>query len=78
MNGVKAVVHDSVVTFAEVEIMTLPAEEVLTRQYRTQPEVYLKKVTDARNDSLEQLIERQLILHDFKITFSQPERQAIH
>ena len=77
VNGVNAVVHDSVVTFAEVEIMTLPAQEVLIRQYRTQPEVYLKKVTDARNDSLEQLLERQLILHDFKITFSQPERQAI-
>lgn len=77
ITGVNAVVHDSVVTFAEVEIMTLPAQEMLTRQYRTQPEVYLKKVTDARNDSLQQLLERQLILHDFKVTFSQPEQQAI-
>ena len=34
VNGINAVVHDSVVTFAEVEIMTLPAQEVLTRQYR--------------------------------------------
>ena len=40
MNGIQAVVHDSVVTYAEVEIMTLPAEEVLADEYRTQPEVY--------------------------------------
>ena len=38
--------------------------------------MYVKKVTDARDDSLEQLVERQLILHDFKATFNQPERQA--
>ena len=35
VNGVNAVVHDSVVTYAEVEVMTLPAQEMLTRQYRT-------------------------------------------
>jgi hypothetical protein len=33
-------------------------------------------VNDARSDSLEQLIERQLILHDFKTTFSKVEQQA--
>jgi parvulin-like peptidyl-prolyl isomerase len=80
VNGVQAVVHDSVVTLGEVQIMALPAQELLYRQYRTQPEVYLKKVSDARNESLEQLVERQLILRDFKNMFSQlsPEqRQAM-
>ena len=77
VDGINAVVHDSVVTFAEVQIMTLPAQEVLAREYRSQPEMYVKKVSDARNDSLEQLLERQLILRDFKVTFSQPERQAL-
>lgn len=77
VDGINAVVHDSVVTFAEVQLMTLPAQEVLARQYRSQPEVYVKKVTDARNDSLEQLLERQLILRDFYTTFSQPERLAL-
>jgi parvulin-like peptidyl-prolyl isomerase len=77
VNGISAVVHDSVVTLGEVDLMTLPAQEVLVRQYRSQPEVYLKKLSDARYDNLEQLLERQLILCDFKATFSQPERQAI-
>ena len=77
VNGVDAVVHDSVVTFSEVEVMTLPAEDVLERRYRDQPEVFQKKLTDARNDNLEQLMERQLILHDFKTTFAKPEQQAV-
>ena len=74
VDGVQAVVHDSVVTLSDVQIMSLPAEKVLFDRYRAQPEMYLKKLSDARNDSLGQLIERQLILRDFKVTFSQPER----
>jgi len=77
VNGISAVVHDSVVTLGEVDVWTVSAQEVLVRQYRSQPEVYLKKLSDARNDSLDQLEERQLILFHFKATFSQPERQAI-
>ena len=62
---------------AEVQTMTLPAEQVLARQYRGQPELYQKKLSDARNDSLDQLIERQLILHDFKADI-RPARKAGH
>lgn len=77
VNGIQAVVSDSVVTFAEVLNMSMPAEQVLAREYSTQPELFQKKVAAARNDSLEQLMERQLILHDFQTTFSQPERMEI-
>ena len=34
VNGIDAVVHDSVVTFSEVEVKTLPAMQVLYRDYR--------------------------------------------
>ena len=57
VNGVQAVVHDSIVTYGEVQIMTMPAEQMLYRQYRSQPEVFYKKLSDARNDSLGQLLE---------------------
>ena len=77
INGVQAVVHDAVVTLTEVEIMTMPAREVLYRSYRNQPEVFLRKLDEAKGESLEQLLERQLILRDFYVTFSQPERQEI-
>ncbi|MEI8290453.1 MAG: peptidyl-prolyl cis-trans isomerase [Verrucomicrobiota bacterium] len=64
-DGVKAVVNDRAITFAEVEEYTRPAIESLRRQYSTQPEVFQQKLNQALNDSLDQLIERQLVLHSF-------------
>jgi parvulin-like peptidyl-prolyl isomerase len=77
VNGIQAVVHEAVVTLSDVQIMTAPAEQVLYRQYPSPSEIFFKKLAAAQNDSLDQLIERQLILHDFKVEFGQPERQAI-
>ncbi len=76
VNGIKVVVHDSVVTLSEVHVMTQPAEDVLVREYRGQPELFEQKLAQALNDNTEQLIERQLILHDFQTTFADPERLA--
>ena len=73
-DGIKAIVHDSVITYQEVEAYTAPFAEQLRRQYRTQPEVYAKKLAETLNDSLEQLLQRQLILHDYKAGgYSMPE-----
>jgi parvulin-like peptidyl-prolyl isomerase len=66
VNGIKAVVHDTVVTKHEVESYTAPAEEMLRRQFRTQPDVYERKLVEALNENLEERLKRQLILHDFK------------
>jgi len=66
VNGIQAIVHDAVVTKQEVELYTAPAAEVLLRRYRTQPEVYARKLTEALNENLEELLKRQLILRDFK------------
>ncbi|HNW08376.1 MAG: peptidylprolyl isomerase [Verrucomicrobia bacterium] len=74
INAIQAVVHDSVVTFAELQDRMTPARELLVRQYRGQPELLEQKVTAALNENLEQLIERQLILQDFRSKFAQKER----
>lgn len=65
INGMKAVVHDSVVTFRDVEVLTAPVAQVLRSQFRTQPEVYQQRLGESLNENLEQLVERQLILRDF-------------
>ena len=70
VSGIEAVVHDSIVTREEVEGMTAPAAEVLWRTYRSQPDVFAKKVAEARNENLEELLERQLILRDFKTGYN--------
>ena len=42
-----------------------PAIDGLRRQYARQPDLLQQKITATINDGLDQLIERQLILHDF-------------
>lgn len=65
-DAIKAVVHDSVVTYQDVEVLAAPAADVLSQENRNQPEMLQEKLDEALNDSLEQLVERQLILHEFK------------
>ena len=77
VNGVQAVVDASVVTLGEVYVLTLPAEEMLWSQYRDQPEVFYKKLSDARDTNCLQLMERQLILHDFNASFDKPEQRVV-
>jgi peptidyl-prolyl cis-trans isomerase SurA len=65
VDGVKGVVSAQVVTFSEVEDFSRPAADALRRQYASQPDTFQRKLDDALNDSLQQLVERQLILRSF-------------
>jgi parvulin-like peptidyl-prolyl isomerase len=64
-DGVKAVVNDAVITYSQVEEFTAPAADALRRQYADAPDMFQQKLNDALGDSLEQLVERQLILRSF-------------
>jgi peptidyl-prolyl cis-trans isomerase SurA len=64
-DGIKAVVHDSVVTYLDVEDATAPVAEDLRRDFRNQPDVYEKKLNAALDENLEGLVQNQLILHEF-------------
>lgn len=73
-NGVKAVVDDSAITLGEIQAATDMLVGELRRQYGRQPGLYEQKVMEAGNDSMEQAIRRQLILHDFEVSgYSLPE-----
>src|SRR5437762_7857374 len=62
-NGIRAIVHDAIITYEEVESL-IP--DVVWRQFRNQPELLQKKLEQLRNENLEIMIEHQLILHEFK------------
>ncbi len=64
-DGVKAIVNDTVITYAQVKDFIAPAADSLQQQYSAQPDVYSQKLGDLISDGLEQLEERVLILHDF-------------
>jgi parvulin-like peptidyl-prolyl isomerase len=66
INGIQVVVHDSVVTRDEVVSMNEQTYDVLRRQYGNKPDIFEKKLAVMEHDNLETLIERQLVLHDFK------------
>lgn len=67
-DGVKAVVNDTVITYAQVQDIVEQggAAESLQRQYAGQPDLYSQKLSALLNDALETLVERALILHDFE------------
>ncbi len=64
-DGVKAVVHDSIITYMDVQDATAPVAEELLRDYRNQPEIFNKKLDAAQDENLERLLQDQLILHEF-------------
>jgi parvulin-like peptidyl-prolyl isomerase len=68
VDGIKVVVDDSLVTHVDVDLDMLGrgAVESLQRQYAREPEMFQKKLSEAESDSLERLLDRQLILHEFK------------
>jgi parvulin-like peptidyl-prolyl isomerase len=66
-DGVKAIVNDTVITYSQVQEFTAPAVATLQQQYAGQPDVFKQKLNDLLRDSLEQLVERQLILRDFDV-----------
>ena len=74
LNGIKALVSDSVVTEFEVKQATAPAAELLFRQYRNDPTTLEKRYTAALVDNMEQLMVRQLLLHEYQQAgYSLPE-----
>lgn len=71
-NGIMAVVHDSVITYGEVDAGTDFA--FLMRKYGAQQEVFQRELDKVRKEALEVLIDRQLILHEFSTAgYSLPE-----
>lgn len=64
-DGIKAVVNDKVITYAEVEDYARDAANALRQQYSSQPDVFQQKLNQLLNDALDQLVENELIMHSF-------------
>ncbi len=74
VNAIEGVVHDAVITSQDVDTLTAPAAQALAQKYRGQDELIQKEINKLRRDNREELIERQLVLHEFKTAgYSMPE-----
>ncbi len=66
LNGIAVIVNDSVITFKDVNNFIAGDVELLQRLYGRQPEVFEQKYLALRRDGIETLVERRLILDEFK------------
>src|SRR6266481_1736758 len=64
-NYIAAMVNETVITAGQVDELTMDAARPLLRTYQ-QPEIVEQKLRTLRSEILEQLIENQLILDEFK------------
>ena len=66
VNGIDAIVHDSIITFQDVDDASARIVDQLHEQYGNQPDEMRKQLANAYKETLEELQERQLILHEFQ------------
>jgi parvulin-like peptidyl-prolyl isomerase len=65
LNGIVARVNDTVITMKEVLTVILPELEFLERRYGADPVLFEQKARELRANAIRDLVERQLILHEF-------------
>lgn len=66
VNGIDAIVHDSIITFEDVYDASSRIVDQLHEQYGNQPDELRKQLANAYKETLEELQERQLIMHEFE------------
>jgi peptidyl-prolyl cis-trans isomerase SurA len=66
INGIAAIANDSVITIQNVRQASAQAIDLAQRTYYNDPQQFRKKSDEAVSDALELLLERQLILFEFK------------
>jgi peptidyl-prolyl cis-trans isomerase SurA len=69
-DGISAIVNDKVITINEVRESAAQAIDVLQREYADQPDVFDQKLNATLNDTLQTLIDNQLILHEFATKYN--------
>jgi peptidyl-prolyl cis-trans isomerase SurA len=66
VNGVAAIVGDAVITYKDVQMAIEDDLQFLEQHYRSQQKVLAEKAAQLEKDKLQELIEHQLVLQEFK------------
>lgn len=65
VNGVAVIVNERVITYQEIKNLVAPEISLLERRYARDLPTLEKKVLELQEDAIKQLVEHELILHDF-------------
>lgn len=66
VNGIAAIVNEAIITHDDVLNDVARVWELLERTYSRQPEILNQKKLETYKQSMEELVQRKLILHEFK------------
>jgi peptidyl-prolyl cis-trans isomerase SurA len=66
VNGINAIVNDAVITYHEVDSAIQSAAMAITRTFPSDPQRVDQEIQKIRSEQIEEFIERQLILHEYK------------
>jgi parvulin-like peptidyl-prolyl isomerase len=66
INGIAAIVHDSIITYEDVQNEIFGLLPSLQAKFGDQPLLYQQEIHRLERERIEILVERQLILHEFK------------
>ena len=65
-DAIAVIVHTNVITARDIDSRIMHAVEMLYQQYPNQPEEMNKRAMALRREAIENLVEQELILQDFK------------
>lgn len=66
VNGIVAIVGERVITYKDLQLALEEDVEIMERRYAGQPQTLSQKVTELQNERLQELVENQLVLQEFK------------
>ena len=66
VDGIQAIVHDSIITYQDLKERTDPFLELLHQRLHITQEEYQKELDRMLDQNLEDLVDNELILHDFQ------------
>jgi peptidyl-prolyl cis-trans isomerase SurA len=73
-DGVAVIVNDSIITYYDVQRHIQDMVDLLASQYGHQRDVMRQKIDEVRQEGTEQLVERKLVLHEYKTAgYNYPE-----
>lgn len=73
-NAIRAIVNDAVITYHEVQSLNEQTADRVVSEYGSSRSTLEKKLSEMENENLDRLVQRQLILHEFKTAgYSLPE-----
>jgi peptidyl-prolyl cis-trans isomerase SurA len=66
LNGVAVLVNDAVITIKDIQLALRDDIELLERQFAGRPQQFMQKAAELERAKIEELIENQLVLQEFK------------